>query len=685
MIYEASTVAVAVFFIFVAITLGISFYFGNRVKSSQGYFAAHGQIPWFVNGIAFAGDYLSAASFLGICGMIAFYGYDGFLYSIGYLAGWIVALFVVAEPMKRLGKFTFADALDAKFGSRGIKLAAGISTLAVSIFYLIPQMVGAGVLIQPLLGFPHWVGVVLVGATVIVIVVTAGMVSTTYVQFLKGSLLVIFSAVLTIMILSRGFTVEAGGIDGHEFQSHGPVAGTKLSKPQAEQSAQSKASPPLVRVRNGETEEAWRVDYSEIESLAAFEQSTVLPLTGDWQDKPFVRIEDNETKVVSVWSLRALDNGKFQLDEAQTLTKTTDGKELVNGKEKGTKRGEAELHPVGHLVELPDGKKSTGPLGPQSFFSTLQESKVILWGNKVIKNGDGSTTKVYFQKPTPGSHILRPGEHPRFAGIRSDNPIAKLNFLSLMLALFCGTASLPHILIRYYTVKDTLSARKSTIVGIGSIGFFYILTLYLGLGAMTSGSLDVTDSNMAAPLLAKSMNEWLFAVISAIAFTTVLGTVSGLILASSGAVTHDLISSFLGVKLTDHEKVRIAKISSVVVGGIAIVLGILFQGMNVSYLVGWAFSVAASANLPSLVMLLFWKGVTKQGIIVAVIVGMVSSLAWILLSADSFTKIYGLSEDYAVVPFRQPGIVTIPLGFLTLIVVSLMTQSSAKKPPEQSA
>ena len=147
--YEPSVVAVGIFFIFVAVTLFISFVLGKSAKSSQGYFAAHGQIPWFVNGVAFAGDYLSAASFLGICGMIASYGYDGFLYSIGFLAGWVVALFVIAEPMKRLGKFTFADALDARFQSRGIKLAAGISTLAVSVFYLIPQMVGAGVLVTP--------------------------------------------------------------------------------------------------------------------------------------------------------------------------------------------------------------------------------------------------------------------------------------------------------------------------------------------------------------------------------------------------------------------------------------------------------------------------------------------------------------------------------------------------------
>ena len=208
MIYDPAPMAIVIFSLFVVGTVALSFYLGRRANSSEGYFAAHGQIPWFVNGVAFAGDYLSAASFLGICGMIAAYGYDGFLYSIGFLAGWIVALFVIAEPMKRLGRFTFADALDANFDSRGIKAAAGISTLVVSVFYLIPQMVGAGSLIQPLLGYPHWVGVVLVGIVVITIVVTAGMVSTTWVQFFKGSLLVVFSAILVMMVLNKGLTVD---------------------------------------------------------------------------------------------------------------------------------------------------------------------------------------------------------------------------------------------------------------------------------------------------------------------------------------------------------------------------------------------------------------------------------------------------------------------------------------------
>ncbi len=645
MIYESSFLAVSIFLAFVGFTLGLSFWLGGKAKSSEGYFAAHGQIPWFVNGIAFAGDYLSAASFLGICGMIAFYGYDGFLYSIGYLACWIVALFVVAEPMKRLGRFTFADALDSQFNSKGIKLAAGISTLVVSVFYLIPQMVGAGALVTPLLGFPQWVGVVMVGAVVILIVVTAGMLSTTWVQFLKGALLVVFSAILTWMILQRGFKVEKGGNDGHEFQTF-RITTDDLT--------------------NGDGK------------VGSLENVDVVPADNGWEkfDKKYVRLQSRETQLVTVWMMKELtekDGPNLELTEVQTLSKSTDGSIFVNGQKKGKKKGEPELFAVGHVVELPDGKTETGPLSAIDFFRTLQQSKVVLWRNEKIVHADKTETTVYYPKITTGAEVLRPGEHPTFKGIRSEKLFDKVNFLSLMLALFCGTASLPHILIRYYTVKDASSARKSTIVGITSIGLFYVLTLYLGLGAMTSGTLDVSEENMAAPLLAKGMNTWLFAAISAIAFTTVLGTVSGLILAAAGAVTHDLLGSAFGVQMTDTEKVRVAKMSSVVVGAIAIVLGILFQKMNPTFLVGWAFSVAASANLPSLVMILFWPKVTKQGIVAAIVVGMVSSMTWILLSGEAYSKVYGLDAAAAIVPFSQPGILTIPLGFLTLVVVSLFT------------
>ena len=634
MIYDPAPMAIVIFILFVVGTVALSFYLGRRAKSSEGYFAAHGQIPWAVNGVAFAGDYLSAASFLGICGMIAAYGYDGFLYSIGFLAGWVVALFVIAEPMKRLGRFTFADALDAQFDSRGIKAAAGISTLLVSIFYLIPQMVGAGSLIQPLLGYPHWVGVVLVGAVVITIVVTAGMVSTTWVQFLKGSLLVIFSTVLVFAVLKNGFTV-----DNDAFQTIGPI-------------------------------DAEAPEGVEIEG-----RSVIRPTDG-WEDHPFVRLASVRSAGYDVFHIEEVpDSNQILLRQAQSVSGSGDAK-MIDGAPSGVGEGEKQLKPIGSLSRLPGDQSSTGSLGLISFFNTLSESEVRLWRNTTIRHSDDSTTTVYYQKMTEGNRVLRPGEHPKFAGIRGGKLTDRLDFLSLMLALFCGTASLPHILIRYYTVKDESAARKSTIVGIATIGFFYVLTLYLGLGAMVSGSLDLTDTNMSAPLLARSISPLLFAIISAIAFTTVLGTVSGLILASSGAVAHDLLGGVFGVKLSGQKQVRVAKIAAVVVGAIAIVLGILFKELNVGYLVGWAFSIAASANLPALVMLLFWKGTTRQGITASVLVGMFSSLGWILLSADTFKSVYGLDPADAIAPFSQPGIVTIPLAFVTLIVVSLMTAKS---------
>jgi cation/acetate symporter len=568
MSHEASFAAVAIFTAFVLGVLGLSFWLGRHGQSAAAYYAAHGQIHWFVNGIAFAGDYLSAASFLGICGMIAFSGYDGFLYAIGFLAGWIVALFVIAEPIKALGTYTLADALASRFGSRGITLAVAISTLVVSIFYLIPQMVGAGALVTPLLGLPHAAGVVLVGVAVTLIVVTAGMVSTTWVQFIKGSLLVLFCGLLVALILARGLTVNTGDLT------------------------------PQVR------------------------------------------------------------------------TVTPDGRVLVDGKPQSR---EHDLRPVGTLSALPAryaGRTTTGPLGPLEYFSVLEDSTIVTW--KSTRTADDRGVHVTYEPVTrSGAELLQPGGS--FKGLRSGRLADRLDFASLMLALFCGTASLPHILIRYYTVKDAAAARKSTVTGIAAIGVFYVMTLYLGLGAMTSGALDPTDSNMAAPLLAKSFSTTLFALVSAIAFTTVLGTVSGLIMAGSGAVAHDLVSRVCGVPLTDHEKVRCGRIAAVCLGVVAMGLGILFKDFNVGFLVGWAFNIAASANLPALVMLLFWKRTTAAGIIAAVTVGMVASLGWILLSADTFEKVYGLSRDLAPVPFSQPGLVTIPLGFAVLVVVSLLT------------
>ncbi len=563
MTHATSGIALVVFALLVLGVLGLSFWLGRKAKSASGYFVAHGQVGWFVNGVAFAGDYLSAASFLGICGMIAFHGYDGFLYSIGYLAGWIVALFVIAEPIRRLGKYTFADALNARFQTKGIQVAAAISTLVVSVFYLIPQMVGAGVLVQPLLGLPHWAGVLLVGVVVTTIVVTAGMVSTTWVQFIKGSLLVVFCTVLVALILHRGLTVDAG-------PAPRPIA-------------------------------------------------------------------------------------KSQLDAAR-----------------------AEGVRFGTVATLPGGVGETGPLGPVEYVATVTDSEIVTWQRKDRRPPEvPEPVTTYEPVVRRGEDLLLPGASPTFRGLRGEDASKKLDILSLMLALFCGTASLPHILIRYYTVKDAAAARKSTVVGIVAIACFYVLTLYLGLGAMTSGALDPTDSNMSAPLLARSFSEPLFAVISAIAFTTVLGTVSGLVLAGAGAVAHDLLGNVLGIVKDDAAKVEVARIATIALGAGAMALGVLFAQLNVSFLVGWAFNIAASANLPALVMLLFWRRTTRQGIVAAIFVGLATSLGWVLLSPDALEKVYGFTAAEAsartIVPFSQPALVTIPLGFVTLVVVSLMT------------
>jgi cation/acetate symporter len=423
--------------------------------------------------------------------------------------------------------------------------------------------------------------VVLVGVAVTLIVVTAGMVSTTWVQFIKGSLLVFFCAILAAQILDRGLSINAG-------------------RPGAENLA------PQVR--------------------------TVRP----------------------------------------------DGTVLVDGVPQSR---DHDLRPVGTIVALPEryaGRTSTGPLRPLEYLAVLEDSTVVTWSAKKHVDGEG-THVTYTPLERKGADLLKPGGY--FKGLTTGKLADRLDFASLMLALFCGTASLPHILIRYYTVKDAAAARKSTVVGIAAIGAFYVLTLYLGLGAMTSGALDPTSTNMAAPLLARSFSTGLFAVISAIAFTTVLGTVSGLVMAGSGAVAHDLVENVCGVRMTDHEKVRCGKLAAVGLGVVAMALGILFRNFNVSFLVGWAFNIAASANLPALVMLLFWPRTTKQGIIAAVTVGMLASLGWILLSADTYEKVYGWSREASVVPFSQPGLVTIPLGFLVLVAVSL----ASPRPDEASA
>ena len=626
-----------IFVIFVGMVLWLSFYFAKQTKTSQGYFAANGEIHWIVNGLAFSGDYLSAASFLGICGMIATVGYDGFLYSIGYLAGWMVALFVVAEPMKRLGKYTFSGILDSKFNSKAIRLTAGISTLIISIFYLIPQMVGAGALVTPLLGLPHYVGVIMVGLIVITIVATAGMTSTTYVQFLKGSLLIIFSIVLCIFLFIQGLNTE-------------PDQGGKV---------------PFYK-------------YATIQ--AQLQENEILPVDTSYIKKgevankglTFLKLSKDD---VQTWWLKDIDsNGNILLKETQSEIRSSNGEFFINGKPASK---DNQLRQVGNLEKIggESGEQAkTGSVNPFKFLSYFADKNTVVkrWESTLFKDGEDKVT-VYYPIETPGNKIMRPGLKFKVEGSLPE----KLDFISLMLALFFGTAALPHILIRYLTVKTPADARKSTIVAVASIGFFYILTLFMGLGAMSSGVLNLTSSNMSAPLLAKSFGVLLFSMISAIAFATVLGTVSGLLVAAAGAVAHDFMGTLRGISMTDKQKVIAGKITAFSVGIIAIILGILFKGMNVSFLVGWAFAVAASANLPAIIMVLFWKKTTAKGIVASIIVGIFTALGMILLSPSMYTH-YGLNPDLAPIPFSNPGIISIPLSFLTIVVVSLLTQKGNK-------
>jgi cation/acetate symporter len=630
MIYSVSNLAIAIFLFIVGLVLGLSFYFARKTKSAESYYAAGGKIHWFVNGIAFAGDYLSAASFLGICGMIAYSGYDGFLYSIGFLAGWVVALFLVAEPLRKLGKYTFTDALDSKFNSRSIKLTASISTLVVSIFYLIPQMVGAGDLVVPLLGLPHWAGVLLVGSIVIFIVATAGMTSTTYVQFIKGALLVVFSTILTIYIVRNGINLSPGE------------------------------------------------NYHKFEKLHAVvvNDSTVSISDSVYRLQKVKKVDNNvfakvEKAGYAVWFRLNQKENEAVLDEMLSITLTPGGEKLYNGAPKS----DMKFYQVGHMNKvILDGKEvgKTGPLNVFQFLEVLEQSEVVRFKKVAFSDGDEKVT-VWYQNITKGTDVMKPGLLYKLSKEAGASIWDKLNFLSLMLALFLGTSALPHILIRYYTVPSQRAARKSTIVAIASIGFFYILTLFMGLGAMINGVLDVESSNMSAPLLAKYFGVGLFSIISAIAFATVLGTVSGLIVASSGAIAHDYMDKYLGLKMNDKAKVRAGKLSAFAVGIFAITLGILFKGMNVSFLVGLAFAVAASANLPAILFLLFWKKTTAKGISWSIVTGILSSVIIILFSPTMYDK-YGLAPKDAPIPLDNPGIVSIPLSVLMLVIVSLLTQ-----------
>jgi cation/acetate symporter len=408
---------------------------------------------------------------------------------------------------------------------------------------------------------------------------------------------------------------------------------------------------------------------------APLDQAVNLP-----SGEPLIRVQEKSTGEIHYWKQQILpsDFGSAAwFQRIQSITTSQDGTKRINGRRAGKSKEDGQIVAEPQITWVQSPEYSHGGylgINPFGFLRLAAKSCLAVQRTLNVVEPDGSKTILYESVPVTGNQFLSPGNSSLFSGLRSGDLMKQLDFVSLMLALFCGTASLPHILIRYYTVKDAAAARKSTVVGLSAISLFYILTLFIGVGAVMTSSLDPTNTNLSAPLLARTFGEGPFALISAIAFTTVLGTVSGLILAAAGAVAHDLASIVGHRELSDAEKVRLAKVTAIVVGIIAMLLGIQFEKLNVSFLVGWAFNIAASANLPAIIMILFWSRTTKAGVVASILVGIVTSLGWILLSAQSFREVYGIDPGLSPMPFSQPGIVTIPLSFATLVIVSLFSK-----------
>ena len=526
--------AIAMFGIFVLLTLGITKWAANRTKSAADFYAAGGGITGFQNGLAIAGDYMSAASFLGISGLVFAWGYDGLIYSVGWLVGWPIILFLIAERLRNLGKYTFADVAAFRLDATPIRILSAIGTLVVVLFYLIAQMVGAGKLIQllfgsfishvsggSLVGYEYLTAVTLVGVLMITYVAFGGMVATTWVQIIKACMLLGGATVMAFLVLRNfGFSPEA-----------------------------------------------------------LFKRAT-------------------------------------------------------------------EVHPKGANI-----------MGP----------------------------------------IFEPGAPVK-------DPISTI---SLGLALMFGTAGLPHILMRFFTVPDAKAARKSVLIATGFIGYFYILTFIIGFGAITlllqdpsffkegakagaNGSFSPADllngGNMAAIHLSNALGGSLFyGFISAVAFATILAVVSGLTLAGASAVSHDLYASVIARgRASEQAEVRISKIAAVLIGIVAIYLGYLFEKVNVAFMVGLAFAIAASCNFPVLLMSVFWKGTTTRGALIGGFLGLISAVVMVVLSPAVWETTLGHPAGTAWFPYDNPALFSMTIAFLGIILGSI-TDHSARAAKERAA
>ena len=567
-----------VFGLIIALTMFVTYLAARRVKSASQFYAAGRSVSGIQNGWAIAGDYLSAASFLGIAGLISLYGYDGCMYSVGWLVAYITVLLVIAEPCRNIGKYTLGDILAFRNDPKKSKTVAAISTIVVSIFYLTAQMVGGGVLVKTLIGIDYEVSVIAVGVLMLAYVVFGGMVATTWVQIIKAVLLVTASLILVF------FTWMPYGF-----------------------------------------------------SLPGFLEAAVM-------------------------------DPKIQAQVAKLL-------------------------------------------------------------------GDPATNMTATEL---GQRFLEPGLYLK-------NPIDQI---SLGMALVLGTAGMPHILMRFFTVPTAKDARTSVIWAMAIIGGFYVLTLFLGLGAaMNVGAAKIASidagGNMAGPLLAQYigggensvLGNLFLAFVAAVAFATIVAVVAGPVLASASAMSHDIwVGVVKGEHATQEEEVRAARISSIIVGIVAIVIGILAKGQNVAHLVALAFAVAASSNLPAVLLTLYWKGCNTKGVVLGMTVGALTAIGLVMVSpnmtypialraanqpiidaapakiaaaeatlaaatddasraaaqkgvdaakaalagaeakiasvAGSDTSIVGLKEP--LITLKNPGIISIPLGFLCVLLGSLL-------------
>ncbi|MBO2536169.1 solute symporter family protein [Rummeliibacillus suwonensis] len=492
-----STVGVFFFVAIVALTLIVTYIASKRTNSASEFYTAGGGLTGWQNGIAIAGDYLSAASFLGIAGAIALFGFDGFFYSIGYLVAYLVVLYIVAEPLRNLGRYTLADMITARFDQKKVRGTAAVSSIVIVLFYMIAQLVGAGALIQLLLGIPYWVAVLIVGVMMTIYVLWGGMAATSWVQIIKAILLMIGTVIISFLVLLKF---------------------------------------------------------------------------------------------------------NFNILEMFTSVKTA------------TSHGEAYL-------------------------------------NAGVKYTNGWDT------------------------------------VSMMIALVLGTAGLPHILMRFFTVKDAKTARSSVVTATWIVGIFYILTIFLGFGAAKFvGAEKIVAANaagnMAAPLLAEALGgDFLMSFVCAVAFATILAVVAGLVLSGASAFAHDIYGQIIKKgNVTEKQQMKAARWASLGVAVFSIILALGAQTLNVAFLVSLAFCIAASANLPVIIYTIYYKKFNTTGAVAAMATGLITAVVLVILSPNIWSpEGTAILTGTPLFPLTNPAIISVPLGFLAGWIGSLVGEKADAK------